>query len=679
MRTGTTLGGWHAVVEAVGDVVAHAAVVPRALEVVGRPVRTGYVEAVATSPGVQGEGLGSLAMTSLGDVLRRHFELGALSTGRHRFYERVEGPVPPEVPMRGHRSRLARHESARRRRHLARSTEPPGSSVAGGSWHTRSPMASSPDPRAGHHPADLVHGAFSDDPPWLVDPDDLPWRLDAPRLRSEVRAELPDLVRERTLPPGRRVLTTIRHLGLAVGLWAARERRRGQPHSRAGVSRRLRIAAEALGPTYIKLAQIISSGEGIFPPELVGEFRKCRDQVPAETFEAVRRVVEDDLGDSLEAVFSSFDRQPLAAASIAQVHAATLTTGEPVVVKVQRPTVATLVRQDLKAMAWIAPKLVGRIPVAALANPPALVDLFAETITEELDFRLEADSMLDVARAFAELGQRGYVIPRPHPRLVTRRVLVMERLDGFRFDDAVGMRAAGLDTEAIIRTGMIGSMEGTIIHGIFHGDLHGGNLFVLPDGRTALLDFGITGRLGEVRRLALLRLLMAATMNDVKGQLAALRDLGALPPDTDLDAVIVDLGLDRPPLDPTTLTAEELTGEMQRVVKALLGYGAKIPKELMLFIKNLVFLDGAIATLAPDLDLFTEITQMSAYFATTHGDRIAADVGIDPRSYDVDLSRVKASFGVDPDTTGPLTYRELQQRRELIRDRFAKREKHEKK
>ena len=166
-------------------------------------------------------------------------------------------------------------------------------------------------------------------------------------------------------------------------------------------------------------------------------------------------------------------------------------------------------------MAWIAPFTVGRIPVAALANPPALVELFAETITEELDFRIEAQNMLDVAQSFADLDQRGYVIPRPHPELVTPRVLVMERLEGFKFDDVAGMKDAGVDTEAVVRTGMIGFMEGAMIHGIFHGDLHGGNLFVLPDGRTALLDFGIVGRLDETRRLAFLRLLMTATSNDL--------------------------------------------------------------------------------------------------------------------------------------------------------------------
>ncbi len=522
-------------------------------------------------------------------------------------------------------------------------------------------------------PADLAVGAFSDHAPWLVDPDAMAWRRAVPAMRRVVERSLPELTRPRKVPPGLRVVRVAAHLGWAVGVWALRDRRKDQSRSRAGLSRRLRRAAEALGPTYIKLGQIISSGEGLFPEELVTEFKKCRDRVTPETFATVRTVVEADLGRPLEAVFTHFERTPLAAASIAQVHAATLRTGEDVVVKVQRPRVRTLVHQDLKVMAWMAPFLVGRIPIAALANPPALVDLFAETITEELDFRLEADNMLDVAAMFTALGATAYVIPRPHPSLVTAKVLVMERLEGFAFDDVQGMRDAGLDTEEIVRTGMIGSLEGSMFHGIFHGDLHAGNLFVMRDGRTALLDFGITGRLSEPRRLALLRLLVGASMNDITTQLAAFRDMGALPPDTDLDAVIKDLGLDQPAVDPTTLTPEELTSEIQRVIKALLGYGAKFPKELMLFVKNMVFLDGAIATLAPDLDLFEEITKISMHFATVHGERIARDVGMDLRNWELDLTGMKAGFGVDPEQTKQLTYRELQERRELIRQRMQKR------
>jgi len=343
------------------------------------------------------------------------------------------------------------------------------------------------------------------------------------------------------------------------------------------------------------------------------------------------------------------------------------------VVKVQRPQVTRLVQRDLAVMAWLAPLLVGRIPVAALANPPALVELFAETIVEELDFRLEAENMLDIAATFAALDQRAFVVPRPHPTLVTRRMLVMERLDGFHFGDAEGMRAAGIDTEAVVRAGMIGFLEGCMMHGIFHGDLHGGNLFVLPSGKIALLDFGITGRLTEPKRLALLSLIVGATNADIGAQVAALRDLGAFPDDIDVQSVIDQLGLERPPIDPTTLAPDELVAEMQRSVKALLALGARLPKELMLFVKNLVFLDGAIATLGPDLDLFAELESIALMFAQKHGERIVAQLGLEAQEdWAPDLSGFKASFGLD-DSVQSLTHREIQARRAEVREKFEDR------
>jgi ubiquinone biosynthesis protein len=289
---------------------------------------------------------------------------------------------------------------------------------------------------------------------------------------------------------------------------------------------------------------------------------------------------------------------------------------------------------------------------------------------EELDFRLEAENMLDLARVFAVTGQRTMIVPRPHPFLVTKRVLVMERLRGFAFDDVEAMHESGLDTSAILRAGLIASLEGAMIHGVFHGDLHGGNLLVQPSGRTVLFDFGITGRLAEPQRLAFLRLLISGTAGDLMGQLAALRDLGAFPTDTDLGAVFRDLELDQPVKDPTQMSADELVGQMQELVKKLLGYGARAPKELMLFVKNLMFLNAATATLAPDLDLLGEIAHVNAYFIEHHGARLARELGLDPRHTAVDLDAVKASFLVPPEVER-LTFRDLQERRRVILHRMG--------
>lgn len=514
--------------------------------------------------------------------------------------------------------------------------------------------------------------AFTDSGPWVVHADELTWIRGIDVLRAATRRQAPLLTSRRRLPDLGRFATVCVRLGTALGGWFLEDRKHAGSVSRAGLSRRLRIAAEHLGPTYIKLAQIISSGEGLFPPELVREFKRCRDQVRAESFDTVRAVIEVDFGRPIEDVFASFDEVPLAAASIAQVHCATLATGEEVVVKVQRPTIRTMVHRDLKVMAWLAPLLVGRIPIAALANPPALVELFAETIGEELDFRLEAQNMLDVAEAFASLGQHGYVVARPHPELVTRRVLVMERLHGFAFEDLESMRNAGIDTHDVIRIAVVGFTEGCLIRGIFHGDLHAGNLFVTPEGRIALMDFGITARLTPLERTAFLRLMLSGAVGDVRKQIEALRDLGTLPTDTDIDEVISELGLDRAPIDPSSLSQEELLAEIQHIVKSLLAMGARLPKVLMLYVKNMVFLDGAIAMLAPDLDIVAEMARLSTHMATTHGERLAHDAGMDLAGFEADRGAIRAGLGiVDGDDSAPVTYRELRARRDLIRKRLG--------
>ena len=204
-----------------------------------------------------------------------------------------------------------------------------------------------------------------------------------------------------------------------LGAWSRRRVavRLGRPEvSRAGLSYRLRKAFEHLGPTYIKLGQILSSGEGIFPPELVDEFRLLRDRVPAERFEVVREVVEADLGRPLRGGLRALRHDPDSRRLDRpgpRGHACAPARKWWSRSSGRRST--GLVRRDLAAMSWLAPPLIGRIPVAALANPPALIELFAETIVEELDFRLEADNMLDIAGVLARRARRPSSCPGPTP------------------------------------------------------------------------------------------------------------------------------------------------------------------------------------------------------------------------------------------------------------------------
>ena len=248
-------------------------------------------------------------------------------------------------------------------------------------------------------------------------------------------------------------------------------------------------------------------------------------------------------------------------------------------------------------------------------------------------------------------------------------MLVMERLDGFSFEDVEGMKAAGVDTEAVVRAGMVGFLEGAILYGVFHGDLHGGNLLVQHDGRVALLDYGITG--SSRREEAPGVPPPDRRRHHERPQRSARCDSSIsarCPADTDIPTLIKDLGLDRPPVDPLSITPEQLLEEMREIVKKLLGYGARLPKELMLFIKDLLFLDAALATLAPDVDIFGEIQHVAEHLATHHGESIAEQIGLEPGAFELDLTGVKNSFGVEGATS--LTHRELQERRQLMQKRM---------
>jgi ubiquinone biosynthesis protein len=523
---------------------------------------------------------------------------------------------------------------------------------------------------------DLRFGAFTDEGPWAVDPAAMPWRADVDGRRDRAHARVPGLVRRRRLPPLRGLQAGAR-LAVTLAPWAARHRRdRGSTGSLTELSARIRPVFESLGPAYVKLGQLIASAEGLLPIELVEEFKRCRDRVPPEPFRRVRAVVEADLGQPLDAVFASFDREPLAAASIAQVHAARLLTGEDVVVKVQRPGIESVIAADLAALAWLAPRLERRTPTASLANLPAYVELFAETIVEELDFRLEAENLLDVARVLATVPDRPVVVPRPHPELVTRRVLVMQRMEGFTIDDGAGMAAAGVDPHPVFRALMVMLVEGALIHGVFHGDLHGGNLLVQPDGRACIFDLGITGRLTEPERHALVGFLLSMVAQDTMAQLAHFGAMGGLPPGADLDAIAADLDLERmTPAAQAEMTPEELAELMQESMQQLVAHGGRFPKPLFLYIKNNVYLNGAITALAPDIDVLAEIGAAFEHLATQHGEQVKAETGLDLTdaafSADAVAEVMRAQLGQDAEGLTAHEVNEIQSQR--LRDMHAAR------
>jgi ubiquinone biosynthesis protein len=510
-------------------------------------------------------------------------------------------------------------------------------------------------------PSDHHIGAFGDDGPWVVVPDEMAWRRGIDSLRARANAQVPEMIRRKRLPPARSIKVAAKLVRTGVP-WAMKHRRdKEAPAAQVELAQRLRPAFESLGTTFIKLGQLMASAEGMMPEAWVNEFKLCRDRVPAESFAHVRAVIEQDLGRSLEAVFAEFNPVPIAAASIAQVHVARLHTGEEVVVKVQRPNIDRIVPRDIATMAWLAPIIEKRAPQAAMANLPAYVELFAETIVEELDFRLEAQNMLDIAAVLAATDQRSVIVPRPHPHLVSKRVLVMERMHGYGVDDPSSMMAAGVNLSVVYRALMVSFLEGSMIHGVFHGDLHGGNMMVTSDGRPALLDFGITGRFPELRRQALLGLMMTAATQDGRAMLGYFRDLGGFPPDVDVDRIAVELNIDElMSQNPNDISPEVMAQQMRESMKRLVAHGAKLPKEMFLYMKGLVYLGGAVTTLAADVDMFGEMAHIYGLFTTTHAghlEEIDIDVAAMPDPDQV-TELFRRQVGVDAET---MTLKEMQQ------------------
>lgn len=374
---------------------------------------------------------------------------------------------------------------------------------------------------------------------------------------------------------------------------------------RQPLPRRLRAAFTELGPTFVKVGQVIASSPGVFPREWTEEFSSLRDRVPPFPSAQARAIVEADLGRPVASAFASFDDEPMAAASIAQVHAATLLDGRDVVVKVQRPGLAAQVRDELRALLLVC-EVLERIPQTSVGSPRALAEDFARTLHEEMDFRLEADNMERMRRLLDDSGIDDCRVPEVHHELVGRRVLTMERIDGLHFDDVDAMHAAGIDTERLLRVGLRTVVEGVLVHGFFHGDLHAGNMAVLPDGTFVLFDFGIVGRLTESTRTRLAGYLMAVATNDYESMVRALRSFGSVPPDVDVaDLARTIQELYEPFVQAGVVTAQ--LGElMDTLIRSMVRYRVRIPRELVLLTKQMLYLEGAAATLAPDTDLLQE-------------------------------------------------------------------------
>jgi len=380
----------------------------------------------------------------------------------------------------------------------------------------------------------------------------------------------------------------------------------GQRHiSRA---ERMRLVIMDLGPSFVKLGQIASTRPDLLPAEWVTELKKLQDDVRAVPFADIRGVVESSLGAPIEEIYESFDENPLAAASIAQVHRATLKHDDgpkDVVVKVQRPKIADTVARDIEILHGLARFIERTIPESHIYSPCALVDQFDNAITSELDFNLEADNASRFVENFT--GHANAAFPTIYKQASSKRVLTMEFFDGYKIYEAISDHAHSGKTIARAATHIIIKM--IFEDGFFHADPHPGNILIFGDPespRIGMIDLGMVGRLSPEIRHKTIDMMIAAIRKDHEALADVLYAIGTPTKKVDMRAYRAEVSMlaDRylnKPIGEVDLAA--LIGDL---VRGATKFGLEIPADFMLVGKALMTLEGVGKEIDPTLDVFEE-------------------------------------------------------------------------
>jgi ubiquinone biosynthesis protein len=369
---------------------------------------------------------------------------------------------------------------------------------------------------------------------------------------------------------------------------------------------RLRRVLERAGGVYIKLGQIAATRVDLVPPEIAAELAQLQNRVAPESTEVIRPAVEAEIGGDVSTVFAEFDWEPLAAASIGQTYRARLHSGEAVVVKIQRPGIDAVMHRDLAALSLLADFLQRNTAIGQHLRIGALLEEFAKGLRTELDFRVEADSMTEMATWFTP--ESAVRVPKVYRRLCTKRLLVQERFEGFTLADAddAAFEAAGLDRHRLGEQLIRCELEQILEIGFFHADPHPGNIFVLEDGSLGLIDFGAVGRLDPIQQAAvrdMLAALMARNVGLLRDGIERVADLSEnVSPDQ------LERALARFVAENVRASGVVSPSAFQDLVALLAATGIHLPGDLVVLSRSLVTLDGTLRVISPDLNLVAMAT-----------------------------------------------------------------------
>jgi ubiquinone biosynthesis protein len=394
---------------------------------------------------------------------------------------------------------------------------------------------------------------------------------------------------------------------------------------------RVRRAMEALGPTFVKLGQLLATRVDLFEPEWIAEFSRLQDSAHSADYEGIQQQLSEDLGAAPETVFAAFDPEPLAAASMAQVYRARLEDGTEVVVKVRRPGIRLTVEADLRWMARLADLAEGESPELRAFQPREVVRQFTQSLRRELDFASECRNAERIAHNFAGYtGSNGdsepkakvvgasaqgapqpeplepiIVIPRVYWQWTSERVCVQEYIAGISGRQLEQVDQAGLDRKVLARRGAQAVLKMIVEDGFFHADPHPGNVFYLPGNRIAFIDFGMVGRLSEVRRDQLMRLLLGLVQHEpqrVADVMVEWTGDGA----TDEDGLTLEIQAFVQQYHGVALKQLRLGAMLTDLVTILRQHQLRLPPDLSLLIKAFVSLEGMGHELDPDFNMAAE-------------------------------------------------------------------------
>lgn len=370
---------------------------------------------------------------------------------------------------------------------------------------------------------------------------------------------------------------------------------------------RLRMALEELGPTFIKLGQLLSSRSDLLPEPYVRELSKLQDRVSPLPFTVIKHTVERELGAPLEDLFSSFTPEPLASASIGQAHEAVLKDGTRVVVKTQRPGVDVLIKTDVSVLSGLAGAIERYVPETQVLAPQILVEEFFQAMSLELDYILEANNTLKSRENLK--GLPDVYVPQVFLDLCTHKVLTLERLEGLKVDDRAGLDAAAIDRHSLAETAARAFLKTSLEDGFFHGDLHFGNLFAMAPSaesggkpRLGMIDFGIMGYLTPRARESLLRIFLALSEEDFETLCMEFAELGSSRGRTDFDSFQRNLQSAVAPYLGLPLSSLNVGKVLIDATAVAARHQIRIPREWMLIFKALYTLEGTCQKLDPSFN-----------------------------------------------------------------------------